>query len=92
MAERTLIIIKPEGVQRRLAGEIIGRFEKKGLKLVAAKFMQVSQELARRLYAVHEGQDFYEPPVRYLSSAPVLVTVRQAGLLPQFLAKPSCHT
>ena len=91
MAERTLIIIKPDGVQRRLAGEIIGRLEKKGLKLIAAKFMQVSQEPARRLYAVHEGQDFYEPLVRYLASAPVPVTVGQACLLPRFRTKQLCR-
>ncbi|HUW20911.1 MAG TPA: nucleoside-diphosphate kinase [Sedimentisphaerales bacterium] len=75
MAERTLIIIKPDCIQRHLAGEIIGRFEKKGFKLVAAKFMQVSEELARRLYAVHEGRSFFERLVKYTSSAPILVTV-----------------
>jgi len=78
MAERTLIIIKPDGIHRHLAGEIIRRFEKKGLKLVAAKFMQVSEELARQLYAVHHGKSFFEGLVKYLSSAPVLVMVWQA--------------
>lgn len=78
MAERTLIIIKPDAVQRHLAGEIIGRFEKKGLKLVAAKFIQIPQQLARRLYAVHKGKGFYEGLVKYLSSAPALVMVWEA--------------
>ena len=78
MAERTLIIIKPDGVQRHLIGEIVGRFEKKGLKLVAAKFMRVSEDLARGLYSVHEGKSFYEPLAAYLSSSPVLVTVWEA--------------
>ena len=78
MSERTLIIIKPDGIQRHLAGEIIGRFEKKGLKLVAAKFMQVSGELAGQLYAVHRGKQFFEGLVKYLSSAPVLVMVWEA--------------
>ncbi|MFB0523980.1 MAG: nucleoside-diphosphate kinase, partial [Phycisphaerae bacterium] len=78
MAERTLIIIKPDAIQRHLAGDIIGRFEKKGLKLVAAKFMQISEELARQLYAVHRGKPFYEGLVNYLSSAPTLVMVWQA--------------
>ncbi len=78
MAERTLIIIKPDGIQRHLAGEIIRRFEKKGLKLVAAKFMQLSEDLARQLYAVHKGKGFFEGLVKFLSSAPVLVTVWEA--------------
>ena len=78
MAERTLIIIKPDGIQRHLAGEIIRRFEKKGGKLIAAKFMQLSEELARQLYAVHQGKSFFEDLVKFLSSAPVLVMVWEA--------------
>jgi len=75
MAERTLIIVKPDGVQRRLVGEIVSRLERKGFKLVAAKFMRVPEELARRHYAVHADKPFYEPLVAYLCSAPVLVMV-----------------
>lgn len=78
MAERTLIIIKPDGIQRHLAGEIISRFEKKGLKLVAAKFMKISEALARKHYAVHTGKPFFEGVVKYLASAPVLVMVWEA--------------
>jgi len=78
MSERTLIIIKPDGIQRHLAGEIIRRLEKKGFKLVAAKFMQISKDLARKLYAVHQGKAFYEGLVKYLSSAPSLIMVWQA--------------
>jgi len=78
MAERTLIIIKPDGIQRHLAGQIISRLEQKGLKLVAVKFMQISQHLARQLYAVHRGKSFYEGLVKYICSAPVLVMVWQA--------------
>jgi len=78
MPERTLIIIKPDGIQRHLAGEIIARFEKKGFKLVAAKFMKISEDLARRLYAVHKGRSFYEGLVKYLPSAPTLVMVWEA--------------
>ncbi|MBN2269465.1 MAG: nucleoside-diphosphate kinase [Sedimentisphaerales bacterium] len=78
MAERTLIIIKPDGVQRHLIGEIIGRFERKGLKLVAAKFVRVSEQLARRMYSVHKGQSFYEALVAFFTSCPVLVTVWEA--------------
>jgi nucleoside-diphosphate kinase len=78
MTERTLIIIKPDGIQRHLAGEIIGRLEKKGLKLVAAKFMQISEEQARQLYAVHQSKRFFEELVKYLPSAPVLIMVWEA--------------
>jgi nucleoside-diphosphate kinase len=78
MAERTLIIIKPDGIQRHLAGEIISRFEKKGLKLVGAKLLKPDSELARRLYAVHKGKPFYEGLVNYLCSAPVLAMVWEA--------------
>ena len=78
MAERTLIIIKPDAVHRHLAGEIIGRFEKKGFKLVAAKFMQASEELAGRLYSVHQGKPFFEGLVKYMSSSPVIVMVWEA--------------
>jgi nucleoside-diphosphate kinase len=78
MSERTLVIIKPDCIQRHLAGEVIGRFEKKGLKLVAAKFIQISEEPARQLYDVHRGKPFFEGLVRFLSSAPVLVMVWEA--------------
>jgi len=78
MAERTLIIIKPDGVQRHLIGEIVGRFEKKGFKLVGAKFIKPSRETVNRLYAIHKGKPFYKSQVKYLSSAPVLVTVWEA--------------
>lgn len=77
MPERTLIIIKPDGVQRRLTGRIIARFEQKGFKLAAAKFMQIPEDLARKHYAVHKGKPFFEGVVKYLSSSPVLVTVWQ---------------
>ncbi len=75
MAERTLILVKPDAVQRHLAGQIISRFERKGLKIVAGRFMRVSEELAREHYAVHKGRDFYEPLVRYLMASPVLAMV-----------------
>lgn len=78
MAERTLIIVKPDGVQRHLIGEIIARFEQKGFKLVAAKFLKISEELARRHYAVHKGKPFFEGVVKYLSSAPMLAMVWEA--------------
>jgi nucleoside-diphosphate kinase len=71
--ERSLVIIKPDGVQRGLIGEIIARLERRGLRLVAMKFMNVSTDLAARHYAVHEGKPFYEPLLQYITSAPVVV-------------------
>jgi nucleoside-diphosphate kinase len=71
--ERTLIIIKPDGVQRGLVGPILTRLEARGLKLVGLKLVQVSQELAARHYAEHEGKPFYAGLLSYITSAPVLV-------------------
>jgi len=78
MTERTLIIIKPDAIQRHLAGQIISRFERKGLKLVAAKFMQISQELASRHYAAHKDKPFFTPAVKFMSSAPSLLMIWEA--------------
>jgi nucleoside-diphosphate kinase len=78
MAERTLVIIKPDCIQRHLAGEIISRFEKKGFKLVAAKFVQISEEPARQLYSVHQGKAFFEDLVKFISSGPVFLMVWEA--------------
>ena len=75
MSEKTLIIIKPDAVQRNLCGEIITRFEKKGFKMVAAKFMQITKELAQKHYAVHVEKPFFNAVCEYLSSAPVMVMV-----------------
>jgi nucleoside-diphosphate kinase len=73
--ERTLVLLKPDAVQRALMGEIIRRLERRGLRLVGAKFMRVSEQLARKHYAVHEGKPFYEPLIRYITSAPVMAMV-----------------
>ena len=70
--ERTLVLVKPDGVQRGLIGEVIGRLERRGLRLVAAKFIQVSQELAERHYAIHKGKPFYDGLINYITSAPVM--------------------
>jgi len=78
MAERTLIIIKPDAVQRHLVGEIIGRFEKKGLKLIAAKFLQLSEKQAGQLYSAHLEKAFYKPLVKFVTSGPMLVTIWEA--------------
>lgn len=73
--ERSLVLVKPDGVQRGLIGEIIQRFENRGLRLVAAKFMQVSPELAKAHYAVHEGKPFYDALIKFITSAPVMALV-----------------
>jgi nucleoside-diphosphate kinase len=73
--ERTLIIIKPDGVQRGLIGEIIARLERRGLKIIGMKFMQISRDLAERHYSVHQGKPFYPGLVQYIISGPVLVAV-----------------
>jgi nucleoside-diphosphate kinase len=70
--ERTLVLVKPDGVQRGLIGEVIGRLERRGLRLVAAKFMQVGKELAETHYAIHKGKPFYDGLIKYITSAPVL--------------------
>ncbi|MCR4790916.1 MAG: nucleoside-diphosphate kinase [Treponemataceae bacterium] len=71
-------MLKPGVLSRRLAGEIISRFEKKGLKLVGMKLMQISDELASKHYEEHKGKSFYDELVSYITSAPVLAMVWQA--------------
>jgi nucleoside-diphosphate kinase len=73
--EKTLVLVKPDGVQRGLVGEVISRLERRGLRLVAAKFIQVSTELAESHYAVHKGKTFYDGLIRYITSAPVMAMV-----------------
>lgn len=73
--EDTLIILKPDAVQRQLVGPITARFEAKGLRIVAMKLMQISRELAERHYAVHKGKDFYPRLIDYITAGPVVVMV-----------------
>lgn len=73
--ERTFIMIKPDGVQRHLAGEIIRRFEAKGFTLVGLKMMQVSRELAEKHYDVHKERPFFSGLVDFIISAPVIAMV-----------------
>jgi nucleoside-diphosphate kinase len=69
--ERTLVLVKPDGVQRGLIGEIIGRFERKGLKVVGLRLLNVPREMAERHYAVHAGKHFYAGLVEFITSGPV---------------------
>jgi nucleoside-diphosphate kinase len=71
--ERTFVAIKPDGVMRSLIGEIIGRFEKKGLRLAAMKIINVSQDQAQRHYAIHKERPFYKSLVDFITSGPVVV-------------------
>jgi nucleoside-diphosphate kinase len=73
--ERTLIIVKPEGVQRGLAGQVLARFEAKGFKIVGLKLIRITPELAARHYAEHEGKAFYPGLIKHITSSPVVVGV-----------------
>jgi nucleoside-diphosphate kinase len=69
--ERTLVLIKPDGVQRGLIGELLARFERKGLKVVGLRLLDVPQEMAERHYAVHAGKHFYAGLVEFITAGPV---------------------
>lgn len=73
--ERTLVIIKPDAVQRGLVGPILTRFERRGLRFAALKLMQITPELAARHYAVHKDKPFYHSLIKYITSGPVVVAV-----------------
>jgi nucleoside-diphosphate kinase len=73
--ERTLSIVKPDGVQKNLIGEVYRRFEQAGLRIVAARMLQLSQSQAEGFYAVHRERPFYRDLVRYMTSGPVMVQV-----------------
>jgi nucleoside-diphosphate kinase len=75
MAERTLVLIKPDAMQRRLAGEILGRFEQRGLSVCAAKLVQVDHELAGRHYEEHTEKPFFGELVEFITSSPTLALV-----------------
>jgi nucleoside-diphosphate kinase len=73
--ERTLILVKPDAFARRLSGEIISRFERKGLSLVALQLMTISRELATQHYAEHDGKPFFEELVSFITSGPLVAMV-----------------
>ena len=75
MTERTLVLVKPDGIQRLLAGRILARYEERGLRLVGLKLMTVSRELAERHYAVHSAKPFFGGLVEFITSGPVLAAV-----------------
>ena len=74
-AERTFVMVKPDGVQRGLVGEIVSRFEERGLKLVAGKFVRIDRDLAEEHYGEHEDEPFFEDLVGFITSGPVMAMV-----------------
>ena len=70
--ERSFVMVKPDGVQRALMGEIVSRLERRGLRLIGAKFTSVSRKMAEKHYAIHEGKPFFEGLINYITSSPVL--------------------
>ena len=79
MAERTLVLVKPDGVQRGLVGEVITRLERRGLKLVGMKLMQVSDELARQHYGEHVDRPFFAGLVQFITSSPIVAMAWEAN-------------
>jgi nucleoside-diphosphate kinase len=77
--EKTFVLVKPDGVQRGLIGEVIKRLENRGLQLVGAKFLQVSQELAEEHYGAHKEKPFYKGLIQYITSSPVMAMVWQGN-------------
>ncbi len=75
MKERTLILVKPDGVQRGLAGEIVSRLESRGLRIVGLRMMQVDEALAKRHYGEHEGKPFFDGLIDYITSSPIIAAV-----------------
>ncbi len=73
--ERTLVLIKPDAMQRGLAGEVISRLERRGLKIVAIRLLKVSKPLAKKHYAEHEGKPFFPGLVEYITSSPIIAAV-----------------
>ncbi|MGE2719728.1 nucleoside-diphosphate kinase [Mycolicibacterium celeriflavum] len=73
--ERTLVLVKPDGVKRRLVGEIVSRIERKGLTLAALELVNVSDDLARKHYAEHEGKPFFESLLAFITSGPVVAAI-----------------
>ena len=73
--DQTLILLKPDAVQRRLVGEILARFERKGLRIAAMKLMQIDRSLAEKHYEPHRGKPFYESLVGFMTSEPVVAVV-----------------
>ena len=79
MTERTLILVKPDGVERNLTGQVLARFERKGYRIAELKMLVPSRELLEQHYAEHKGKPFYEPLVSYMGSGPVVALVLEGN-------------
>ena len=77
--EKTFVMIKPDAVQRGIVGDIISRFEKKGIKIVAMKMVSVDRELAEKHYGIHKGKSFFEPTIKYITSSPVIALILEGN-------------
>lgn len=75
MIQKSFVMIKPDGVSRRLMGKILSRFERKGLQIIAVKLMQIDEDLAKTHYGEHEGKPFFEDLIKYITSSPSLAMV-----------------
>jgi len=73
--ERTLVLVKPDGVERGLVGEVISRFEKKGFKIKALKMLRMTREMAEEFYSVHKGKHFYNDLVEFITSGPIVAMI-----------------
>jgi nucleoside-diphosphate kinase len=75
--ERTLLIVKPDGVARGLVGEILSRLERKGIFIVGLKMLQLDEAAAREMYSIHEGKHFYEPLISYITGGPIVAVIAE---------------
>jgi nucleoside-diphosphate kinase len=87
VAQRTLVLAKPDGVKKGLTGEIISRLERKGLKIAAMRMLQMDEALARRHYAVHEGKPFFPGLVEFITSGPIVAVVAEGEKVVEVVRK-----
>ena len=90
--ERTLVLIKPDAVQRGLVGDILSRLERTGLKLVALKMLQMDREMAERHYAIHRGKPFFEGLVQFITSSPLVAAVFEGPMAVEIVRKTMGET
>lgn len=90
--ERTLVLVKPDAVQRGLAGDILSRLERTGLKLVALKMLQMNREMAERHYAIHRGKPFFEGLVQFITSSPLVAAIFEGPMAVEVVRKAMGET
>jgi len=90
--ERTLVLIKPDAVQRGLVGDILSRLERTGLKLVALKMLQMDREMAERHYAIHRGKPFFEGLVQFITSSPLVAAIFEGPMAVETVRKAMGET